>query len=878
MAPALLAMLALTGCADRFPPPPTLTGVTPASGQVDLTQPLQISGTGFAVRVFANFNDPTQNATDDTYGVKVGGIALTGVQHVSTEELTGTLPPGVAQGDNDLEVTDPWSRTVVLPAAYFGIPVGGVPTQLSISAPVDVAPIGTCLQATVTQLNAGGTATVSQTTTTVTLDTNPAASFGIFSDSNCTAAVTSADIAAGQTSITVYVGAADRATADLQASATGLTGAAHTFVFGPTQLAFTTSAVQANVNQCFSVPLTIETRDPNGNASAVATPTTVTLSTSANLALYADSACTAPTLSSIVIPALGSSASFFIKGLVTGTYTINVSSSGFIGTSQAETISNPTIFVFTTIGPQGTFTPFPVTIEAQDGFGTVQTSFVGTAQLSGVGGPTAGCAYNCINGTTTTTFTRGGWSGWVQLNGAASSAMVHASNTSGTIQGDSNAFQVYAPGAVLTAPTARLMVSPGAVNNTGDPVTLDASLSSDYGQGALEFSFDKDGTAGTLPGTFPWTNWQGPTYIATGYATGLWQARVAVRKQGGTTIAYASATVAATASTFCVVNTTSMVADGAMNCTMSNKAGTDQLISLPEAIALTNGGANRAITTNGPMRFVFDPAHPLPTVNGATWISFASGTQFVGNPLPLNGNGAVLANADISGNANWNVMNNATIQDSLLRDGASLSTNGTLTLSRVLAFNCPAGSPCARNAGAGGTLRALFSQFLDAPGGALQVGPGGCAANAVDVLGSTFTRTATGIRDDCTSASSSRILHATFHGGGTGVSYASGSGHVLENSIFSGEGNATSCGSATFTTRDFNLLFGNTSDGCLSIADPGTLSADPVYFLPEIGDLRDLPTSPARDSAADGGSLDVNGNAPGLFFNAGPDRGGQETP
>jgi len=877
MAPALLAMLALAGCGDRFPPPPTLTGVTPASGQVDQTQPLQINGTGFAVRVFANFNDPNQNATDDTYAVKIGGIALTGIQHVSTEELTGTLPPGVAQGDNDLEVTDPWSRTVVLPAAYFGIPIGGVPTQLSISTSLDVLPIGACQPVTVTQLNAGGTATVSQTATAVALDTNPAGAFGLFSDSGCTAAITSANIAAGQTSVTLYAGATDRATADLEASATGLTGAAHTFVFGPTQLAFATSAVQANVNSCFNAPLTIETRDPNGAASNVATPTTVTLSASPNLALYTDSACMGSTVSSIVIPANGSSASFFIKGLATGTYTITVSSSGFSGTAQAETINNPTIFVFSTVGPQGTYTPFPVTIEAQDGFGNVVTGFTGNAQLSGVGGPAAECLYNCLNGTTTGPFTRGGWSGWVQLDGAASSAQVHASNAVGTIQGDSNAFQVYAPDTTFGAPTARLLVYPGAVNNTGDPVTLDAHLSSDYNQGPLEFSFDKDGTAGTAPGVFPWTNWQGPTYIATGYATGLWQARVAVRKQGGTTIAYASATVAATSSTFCVVNTTSMVNDGASNCTMTNKAGTDQLISLPEAIALTNGGANRAITTNSPMRFVFDPAHPLPAVNSATWISFASGTQLVGNPLPLNGNGAVLANADLSGNAAWNATSNATIQDSVIRDGASLSTNGSLTLSRVLAFNCPAGSPCARNSGTAGTLRVLFSQFLDAPGGALQVSSGSCAVNAVDVLGSTFTRTATGIRDDCTSASSSHVLHATFHGGGTGVSYAGGSGHVLEDSIFSSEANATSCGSATFATRDFNLLFGNTSDGCLSTSDPNTLSGDPAYFLPEIGDLRDRSTSPARDSAADAG-LDVNGNAPGLFFNAGPDRGGHETP
>jgi len=877
MAPALLAMLALAGCADRFPPPPIINSISPTSGQVDQSQSMEIFGSGFAVRVFTDFSDPNQSRTDDTYVVKIGGVALTGVQHLSTDELTGTLPAGVTPGNNDLEVTDPWGRTVTVPAAYFGVPTGGLPTALAVLGPANV-PIGTCQQVTVEQRNAAGAATVSLTPTPVALDTTPASAFGIFSDGSCGTAVTSTTIDVGQTQVLVYVRATDRVSASLVASSTGLTNGTHAFVFGPTRLAFTNAAITANVGVCVNAPLTLETRDPAGVASAVATDTVVNLAAPSNLALFTSNTCSTPA-TTVTVPAMGTtSTSFFIKGLAAGTFTITASSSGYTNATQPEVMQANTIFVFSSIGPQqGVATPFPVTIEAQDGLGNLVTTFTGTPALTGLGGTTVTCAYNCNNnGVNTTGFTLGGWSGWVSANTSVASAQIHAA--SGSTTGDSNFFQVLSPDAGFSAPTARLMVHPGAVNATGDTVTLDARLSSDYGQGNLEYSFDKDGTAASAPGTTPWTNWgNSGTFNATGYTTGVWQPRVAVRKQGDTVVSYASATVAATTTTFCLVTTTSMIDDGAMSCSNGTKFGTDNAISLPEAIALTNGGSSRAITTNTPLRFVFDPLHPLPAVDSANWISFASGTQLVNNPLPLNGAGALLANADISGPANWDVMSNATIQDTVLRDGASLSTGVALTLSRVLAFHCPASNACVRSVASTGSLRVLFSQFIDVPAEALRISSGSCGANAVEVLGSTFTRTATGIRDDCTSASSSLIRHATFHGGGTGILYAGGSGHVLQNSVFSSNANATNCGAATFTTRDNNLLFGNASDGCASTSDPNTLSADPLYFLPEVGDLRDRSNSPARDSAAAGG-LDVNDTAPGLFFGAGPDRGGRETP
>jgi len=138
-----LALLMLAGCADRVPPLPVLTGVVPTAGLVDQSMAIQVAGTGFAVRVFTDFGDPGQSHAADAYRVTIGGVALTGVQHVSPTQLIGTLPVGVAQGLNALAVTDPWGRTATLADAYFGVSPGGLPVDLTITAPSRV-PLGTC--------------------------------------------------------------------------------------------------------------------------------------------------------------------------------------------------------------------------------------------------------------------------------------------------------------------------------------------------------------------------------------------------------------------------------------------------------------------------------------------------------------------------------------------------------------------------------------------------------------------------------------------------------------------------------------------------------------------------------------------------------------
>jgi hypothetical protein len=215
----------------------------------------------------------------------------------------------------------------------------------------------------------------------------------------------------------------------------------------------------------------------------------------------------------------------------------------------------------------------------------------------------------------------------------------------------------------------------------------------------------------------------------------------------------------------------------------------------------------------------------------------------------------------------------------VVHDHAGIFANGPLTLRRVLMLRCASGAACATSTGPAGLIRALFSEFVDAPGDALRIQPaspnGTCPATAVDVQSSTFTRASIAINDDCTSGS--RVWHSTFHANGTGIEYVGGSANDLRNNVFSGNTTATTCAAATFSNgKDYNLLFGNGTDGCV-VGDANTLTGDPLYFIPEAGDFRIRSTSPAFDSATNL-SLDVNDVGPGSFYGAGPDRGGRETP
>jgi len=422
-------------------------------------------------------------------------------------------------------------------------------------------------------------------------------------------------------------------------------------------------------------------------------------------------------------------------------------------------------------------------------------------------------------------------------------------------------------------------------------VTLDATLSSDYGgAGAnLQYSFDARGMATTDAGTPPdWTSWSSiATSNGSGYSPGIWQPRVAVRNMANpNAIAYASATVVSVNGDVCEVDTTSLAVNGANTCNPpppNSNYGSDGLLSLPEAIQIVNSGGARAITTTTAARFYFPPGAAVVPLNGGNWLSFASGTQLINAPFDFAGGSMLVANAEVTGARPWTVSGgDLTLSDVVLHDHVGIAAGAPLTLQRLLGFNCPAGTPCVDAVGPNGALAVTFSTFFNAPGGALRAAPatsgGPCPTPggfALDVRSSTFQRASPGIQYDCTAPS--RVVHTTFHENLVGISYAGGSSNTLQNDVFARNATAASCGAATFTAKDYNLVFQNGMDGCAG-GDTNTLSGvDPLFFIPEATDLRLRASSQARNSALDL-MLDVNDVGPLNFFGAGPDRGGRETP
>ena len=90
---------------------------------------------------------------------------------------------------------------------------------------------------------------------------------------------------------------------------------------------------------------------------------------------------------------------------------------------------------------------------------------------------------------------------------------------------------------------------------------------------------------------------------------------------------------------------------------------------------------------------------------------------------------------------------------------------------------------------------------------------------------------------------------------------------------------AVALGLATFTARDYHLLFQNASDGGIA-GDPSTLAGvDPLYLFDSAGDYRLSQASPGVNSALDTGLYllpQYPATAP-RFLGAGPDRGGRES-
>lgn len=106
----------------------------------------------------------------------------------------------------------------------------------------------------------------------------------------------------------------------------------------PIKLGFPNPPQLGSAGGCIG-PVTVEAEDSSGGPSGVTAATTVNLtSTSATLAFHSSSGCASP-VTSVTIPASGTTTSFYFKDTSTGSPAITASATGLTLTRQIETIT-----------------------------------------------------------------------------------------------------------------------------------------------------------------------------------------------------------------------------------------------------------------------------------------------------------------------------------------------------------------------------------------------------------------------------------------------------------------------------------------------------------------------------------------------------------
>jgi hypothetical protein len=158
------------------------------------------------------------------------------------------------------------------------------------------------------------------------------------------AAVTTATIPGGSSSVTVYYADEKAGTPTITAAATGLTSGTQqeTITAGaPSTLIFTTKAVSGSASNTPTVgPITVQEQDAYGNVSNSALTVSLTSSSTGTHEFAASSGGTA--ITSINIAAGSSTATFYYGDESAGTPTITAAATGLTSGTQQETIKGGT--------------------------------------------------------------------------------------------------------------------------------------------------------------------------------------------------------------------------------------------------------------------------------------------------------------------------------------------------------------------------------------------------------------------------------------------------------------------------------------------------------------------------------------------------------
>ena len=693
-----------------------------------------------------------------------------------------------------------------------------------------------------------------------------------FSDAGCALGITQVTILGGSGSngaAKFYFkgNSAAQYTVNLTASGLTLTTQNEAVKAGlATQFAFTTSPAPTTAGSC-SPALSVQSRDSFGNPSAVTTPVTIALSSapSAGFGFYSDGSCNG-LVTSIQFDSSSDTRNFYVLEKAAGSYQVTAAA---FGTSQVQTETinpaSPAQFVWNNISsPQSLSTSFSVTLQAQDVFNNLTPSFIGQASLSVSPGGLVTCVANCADTSTTKAFIGGTWTGSVSLDSAGLSRRLVASSTG--FNGTSNPFDVTP---VRSAPSVRFTAVPGAVA-TGGTLSFDASLSSDYQtpSSGLQYSWDYTGTATFNP---PWTPWSSTkTSTSPAYSTaGVYTVRVAVMDSDGD-VGYGATNVVVTDATskLCVVNTNTAADDLSANCT-----GT---VTLTKAVRIANASAlPTVIAFSSPMSIAAPASFTLTTPT-----TLVGGDTVTLSQNLISSSALSLFGLQFSGTTGLTVFGagtQATLFDDTYQNSRGLQINGSSSIVHLRMVGCTTDCLTYNTSDPAPQLTVRGSEFRNAAG-FNGINLKACSGASQPILQSNlFSQLATGLVVQAACIPSVIMQNETFDANGSGISLSGGSAHVLENSIFTNQTvDAATCTGATFTRNGYNQISGNAASSCVG-ADSHSLASDPNYNSVTRFDYRLQPLSTAVDSATDIAGADFNGEAPGRFFGAGPDRGAFES-
>lgn len=468
--------------------------------------------------------------------VTIGASASTGAFYVRGTTASSVVVTAQSTGVSNA------TQTVTVTAA-------STPSKLAFTTPARTVTSSQCSAVlTVQSRDSFDNPRTVAANTTVSLSAAPAAGFTFYSDAGCTVAVAAVTIAAGTDSASFYARGLTAGAVVVTASATGLNPATQTVtvVAAPAdRLVFTTPAQTLQAGGCSAIT-TVQSRDPQGNASAPAANVTVTLSSGTGITFYSNATCTTA-VTQVTLLAGMTSASFYFRGTIAGARTLTASATGLTAGTQGETI-NPAapsklVITSTAVTAQANVCSAAVTVQVQDAFNNAVTlASALPVTLSQAGVPVTFFTGACATATSSVTIGAGASSTTFTLRGTVAGSVTATATAAGLTPASQLETITAAPGdRIVFTSTAQTV---GAGNCSGvaaievrDPygnaspvgaattVNLSAApstgftFSSSAGCGTAATSITIN--AGAATGSFYFRGTQAGAVVATAAATGL---------------------------------------------------------------------------------------------------------------------------------------------------------------------------------------------------------------------------------------------------------------------------------------------------------------------------------------------------------------------